>query len=50
MPKSLKKNAVYSAIKSLMNIAFPLVSFPYASRILLPEGIGRVNFANSIVD
>lgn len=47
--KSLKKNAIYSFIKSFMNLAFPVITFPYASRILLPEGIGQVNFANSIV-
>ncbi len=47
--KSIKKNAIYSFIKSFMNLAFPVVTFPYASRILMPEGIGRVNFANSIV-
>ena len=33
-----------------MNIIFPIISFPYASRILLPEGIGKVNFANSIIE
>ena len=47
--KSLKKNAIYSFIKAFMNLAFPVVTFPYASRILLPEGIGKVNFANSVV-
>lgn len=48
--KSLKLNAVISLIKAFMNIVFPIVSFPYASRILLPDGIGRVNFANSVVE
>ena len=33
-----------------MNIVFPIISFPYASRILLPDGIGKVNFANSIIE
>lgn len=33
-----------------MNIIFPLISFPYASRILLPAGIGKVNFANSLIE
>ena len=47
--KSLKKNAIYSLIKSFMNLAFPVITFPYASRILAPEGIGKINFANSIV-
>ena len=48
--KSLKKNAAYGFIRSFMNLAFPVITFPYASRILLPENIGKVNFANSIVD
>lgn len=47
--KSIKKNAVFNVIKTLMSMIFPLITFPYASRILLPEGIGKVNFANSIV-
>lgn len=28
---------------------FPLITFPYASRVLMAEGIGVVNFLNSIV-
>ncbi len=48
--KSLKLNAIFNFIKSFMNIIFPIISFPYASRILLPEGIGKVNFANSIIE
>ena len=47
--RSLKKNAIFSFIKAFMNLAFPVITFPYASRILLPEGIGKVNFANSVV-
>lgn len=47
--KSIKKNVVYSSLKAFLTLVFPLITFPYASRILLPEGIGRVNFANSIV-
>ena len=47
--KSIKKNAIYSSIRAIMTLVFPLITFPYASRILMPEGIGRVNFANSIV-
>ncbi len=47
--KSLKKNAFYSVLKVFLSLIFPLITFPYASRILLPEGIGKVNFANSIV-
>lgn len=28
---------------------FPLITFPYISRILLPEGVGKVSFATSLV-
>ena len=48
--KSLAKNAFFNFIKCFSNIIFPIISFPYASRILLPQGIGAVNFANSTVE
>lgn len=47
--KSLKKNAVYTFLRAFSNLAFPLITFPYASRILDPDGIGKINFSNSIV-
>lgn len=47
--KSLKRNAAYNMVKTVSSIAFPLITFPYASRVLLPEGIGMVNFGASIV-
>ena len=31
-----------------MGILYPMITFPYASRILLSDGIGKVEFANSI--
>lgn len=46
---SLKKNALLNVVKTLMGIIFPIITFPYASRILLPEGIGKVNFTNSVI-
>ena len=46
--KSIKKNIFYSFLRAFFRLIFPLITFPYASRILLPEGIGKVNFANSI--
>lgn len=48
--KSLKKNALFNFIKSILNTIYPIITFPYASRILMPEGLGKVNFANSIID
>lgn len=36
-------------IKTLASIIFPLITFPYISRVLQPENVGKVNFGNSIV-
>ena len=47
--KSLKLNAVLNITKQCMNLLFPLITFPYSSRILNADGIGKVNFALSIV-
>ena len=48
--KSLKQNAFFNFAKALANFAFPLITFPYVSRILMPDGIGRINFVNSVVE
>lgn len=47
--KSLKKNAILNSLGTVIGILFPIITFPYISRILLPEGIGRVNFVSSII-
>ena len=47
--KSLKVNTILNSIKTIMGMIFPLITFPYVSRILMPEGIGKVNFATSII-
>ena len=49
MKKSLRKNAALSAGQKLLSIVFPLITFPYISRVLRVEDIGKINFANSIV-
>jgi len=46
---SLKKNFLFNATKIFLGLLFPLITFPYASRILGPEGIGRVGFAQATV-
>ncbi len=47
--KSLKLNFVMNAILTMSQFVFPLITFPYVSRILLPIGTGKVSFATSIV-
>lgn len=47
---SLKTNIVLNFINTLTGIIFPIITFPYAARILQPEGIGTINFLQSIVN
>lgn len=46
---SIKFNFIMNAILTMSTFIFPLITFPYVSRILLPEGTGKVSFATSIV-
>lgn len=48
--KSIKANIVLNALKGAFSILFPLISFPYISRILGVTNIGRYNFASSIIN
>ncbi len=43
--RSVKFNFIMNVILTASAFIFPLITFPYASRILLPDGVGRVNFA-----
>lgn len=47
--KSVKMNFIMNMILMMSNFIFPLITFPYVSRILLPEGTGRVSFATSLI-
>ena len=47
--QSLKKNSIFNAVKTVSSILFPLITFPYVSRVLQPENIGKINFSVSII-
>ena len=47
---SVKKNLVYSVANMFSGLLYPLVTFPYATRIMQADGIGQVNFFTSIVN
>lgn len=47
--KSIKFNFLMNALLTMSSFIFPLITFPYISRILLPVGTGKVNFATSFV-
>lgn len=47
--KSLSLNYFYSLLQQSVSVTLPLVTVPYLSRVLGPEGLGIVAFSSSIV-
>lgn len=43
------KNSFFNVIYSLLNVAFPLVTSMYVSRVLMPAGVGMVSYAQTTV-
>lgn len=50
MSKSLKKNFVYSGILTTSGYIFPLLTYPYVSRVLGVEHLGTNNFVSNVVN
>lgn len=47
---SLKKNVLYSSILTAANYIFPLITYPYVSRVLGVDSIGLCNFVDGIIN
>ncbi|MEO2699345.1 flippase, partial [Blautia wexlerae] len=47
---SLQKNAILNITYKLSSILFPLITYPYVSRILLADNIGKVSFFSSLTN
>lgn len=47
MAHTLKKNFLYNLLLQISKVLFPLITAPYISRVLDPDGIGIFNFVNT---
>jgi O-antigen/teichoic acid export membrane protein len=47
--RSIKSNAFFNSMKEFLNIAAPFITFPYVTRVLMPDNLGKVQFAASII-
>ncbi|MBD1392324.1 flippase [Mucilaginibacter glaciei] len=45
----IKKNFLFNLLLTLSNIIFPIITFPYVSRILGPAGVGKIQFITTFV-
>lgn len=50
MAISLKKNILYSSLLTVSNFLFPLLVYPYISRVLGATNIGICNFIDSVIN
>ncbi len=48
--KSIKLNFILNATLSVLNLIFPLITYPYVTRILGPDNLGKVRFVSSFVE
>lgn len=46
---SLKTSFLFNVLNTVTGLLFPLITFPYAARVLMPEGIGTIYFLEAIV-
>ena len=45
--KSIKRNFIYNALLKVSAVVFPLITAPYISRVLEPDGLGFFNFTTT---
>ena len=48
MHSNLKQNTIFNMIKVIAQLIFPLITFPYISRVLGTSSVGKVNYASSV--
>ena len=47
MAQSITKNVFYNVLLNIASVIFPLITAPYISRVLEPDGVGLYNFATT---
>ena len=48
--RSLKINAALNGLRQGLNFLYPLITFPYVSRVLSIESVGIYNFSNTYIN
>ena len=47
--KSIKRNFVWNVLLQVSALVFPLIIYPYVSRVIGSDGIGKTSFATSVI-
>ena len=46
---NIQFNGILNSVRAVMSILFPLITYPYATRVLQAENLGKVNFSSSFI-
>ena len=47
---SLVKNSLFNMLYKGLTVLFPLITTSYISRVLFPSGVGKISYAQTIVN
>ena len=50
MAKSIKLNYIFNLINTGVGLLFPIITFPYVTRVIMADGLGRIHFLSSIIN
>ncbi len=50
MAKSLRINYIFNLVNTGVGLLFPIVTFPYVTRVVMADGLGRIQFLSSIIN
>lgn len=50
MAKSVKVNYIFNMLNTTVGLLFPIVTFPYVTRVVMADGLGRIQFLSSIIN
>lgn len=50
MKNKLAKNSIYNILYQGFQVLFPLITSAYISRVLQPQGIGKISYASTVVN
>lgn len=47
--RKMAVNAIFNVVRTSLSIIFPIITYPYAARVLGKDGLGMVSYGSSIV-
>lgn len=46
----IKSDVIFAILNTLFTLVYPLITYPYVARVLMPEGLGQYTFVMALVE